>query len=134
MPGPGDITMVENAVHNPNEPRHFMRIVPAAATHSASIGEHTLVESTGAVVVKEVGRDIYDAVIYFPRGDVADGVLVAIDKTTHCPVKGNTEYFDLMVDGERIAEGAWSYVADIVEGAGELQGRIAFDPRKVAIS
>lgn len=134
MAGPGDITMVDNAVHNPNEPRHFMRIVPAGSAHSAAVDGITIVHSDSAMIVKEVGRDIYDAVVYFPRADVTDGVLSPIDKTTHCPVKGNTEYFDLLVGGERIPEAAWSYVADIIDGAGELEGRIAFDTSKVTVT
>ena len=32
--------------------------------------------------------------------------LARIEKSTHCPLKGDTEYFDLVVDGERIANQA----------------------------
>lgn len=57
--------------------------------------------------MKEVGFDVYDHVTYFPRADVDMAVLVPVDKTTHCPLKGDTEYFDIVVDGERIPEAAW---------------------------
>lgn len=132
MAGPGDHTLVENAVHNPAEPRHFMRIVPAGSTRTATVGGHTIVESDAAVVVKEVGRDIYDPVIYFPRADVNMDALVRLDKSTHCPLKGDTEYFDVVVDGESVSEAAWSYV-EMVEGAEALQHLIAFDTRKVQV-
>lgn len=128
-----DITLVKNAIHNPAEPRHFMRVVPAGEERSASVGGTVVAQSADAVVVKEVGRDLYDHVIYFPRSGVNMDALTRIDKTTHCPLKGDTEYFDVVVDGERIAEAAWSYV-DTIEVAAELNGLVAFDTRKVAVA
>ncbi|MGI9615085.1 MAG: DUF427 domain-containing protein [Acidimicrobiales bacterium] len=127
-----DITLVKNAIHNPAEPRHFMRVVPAGGERSASVGDTVVAESAEAVVVKEVGRDLYDHVIYFPRSDVNVDALARIDKTTHCPLKGDTEYFDVVVDGERIAEAAWSYV-ETIEVAAELNGLVAFDTTKVVV-
>lgn len=133
MAGPGDMTLVEGAVHNPSEPRHFMRIVPANAVCRASVGDETIVESTAAVVVKEVGRDIYDPVVYFPRDDVDMNLLRRLEKSTHCPLKGDTEYFDVVTPSGTLSEAAWSYV-DMVEGAEALQFLIAFDSSKVHIA
>ena len=130
MAGPDDITLVENAHHNPNEPRHFMRIVAARGRQQARVGDVTVADSESALVVKEVGRDIYDAVLYFPRADVAMDVLEPIDKTTHCPLKGDTAYFDLVIDGHRTPEAAWSYVGEMVAGE-EIRNLIAFDARSV---
>lgn len=131
--GHADITLVKGAVHNPSDPRHFMRIVPATRRWVASIGDHNLADSTGATIVKEVGRDIYDPVAYFPRADIDMSALVSIDKSTHCPVKGSTEYFDIVIGDQTIGEAAWSYVDSIVAGAEALDGLIAFDPAKVTI-
>lgn len=133
MAGPGDVTLVENAVHNPDEPRHFMRAVPAKRSYSAAIDAHDLATSTTATIVKEVGRDIYDAVVYFPRDDVDMSALKRIDKSTHCPIKGDTEYFDVVVGENHLAEAAWSYV-DIVEGAEQLRHQIAFDTTRIRVS
>ena len=133
MAGPGDHTLVENAVHNPAEPRHFMRLVPAGTTRRAVAAGETVVESDAATVVKEVGRDIYDPVVYFPRADVNMEMLVRIDKSTHCPLKGDTEYFDLVIGDTTINEAAWSYV-DMVDGAEALQHLVAFDSSKVEVS
>ena len=130
MAGPNDITLVENAHHNPAEPRHFMRIVPAESRQQATAGDTTVADSDAALIVKEVGRDIYDAVVYFPRSDVDMGALERIDKTTHCPLKGDTEYFDLIIGNDRIAAAAWSYVGEMVAGD-EIRDLIAFDARAV---
>ena len=128
-----DITLVRNAIHNPGEPRHFMRVVPAGAPRSASAGGTAIAQSSEAVLVKEVGFDLYDHVTYFPRADVNMDALVRIDKTTHCPLKGNTEYFDIVVDGDRIAEAAWSYI-DTIDVAAELRDLVAFDTTKVVVA
>lgn len=128
-----DVTLVKGAIHNPDEPRHFMRIVPAATRHTARVGDQVLADSTEAVVVKEVGRDIYDPVVYFPRADVEMGLLSVIDKSTFCPLKGHTEYFDFTpTTGDSVGEVAWSYT-EMVAGH-ELLELVAFDSAKVTIS
>lgn len=125
-----DVTLVRDAIHNPGEPRHFMRIVPAPGRQVVTVGGHVVADSVNAVVVKEVGLDIYDPVLYFPRTDVDMDALTVIDKRTHCPLKGNTEYFDIVTGDQHIAEAAWSYV-DTVAGD-ELLELVAFDSAKVS--
>ncbi len=129
---PEDVTLVRNAIHNPADPRHFMRVVPAGAERTASVDGVTIARSSGALVVKEVGGDVYDHVVYFPRGDVDMAALVRTDKTTHCPLKGDTEYFDLSVGEQRVAAAAWSY-HETIEEAAELNGLVAFDTTKVTV-
>ena len=109
-----------------------MRMVRAAGNRRASIGNQVIVDSASATVVKEVGHDIYDPVVYFPRADVDMDLLIPIDKSTHCPLKGDTEYFDIRIGETTVTEAAWSYV-DMVAGAEPLQHLIAFDTRKVTI-
>jgi uncharacterized protein (DUF427 family) len=122
-------TLVKNAIHNPTEPRHFMRIVPASGRRTVTAAGHTIADSVNAVVVKEVGLDIYDPIVYFPRKDVNMDVLTVVDRTTHCPLKGDTEYFDFQAGEDHVAEIAWSYVR-MVDGD-ELFELIAFDPSSV---
>ncbi len=127
-----EITLVKNAIHNPKDPRHFMRVVPAGRSRAARIGDQVVAESDAAVVVKEVGRDIYDAVTYFPRADVNMSLLSRLDKSTHCPLKGDTEYFDVTVDGQTYTEAAWSYVKMIL--GDELKELVAFDTSQVNVA
>ncbi|MEM9033890.1 MAG: DUF427 domain-containing protein [Actinomycetota bacterium] len=129
---PSDVTLIENAIHNPNEPRHFMEVVPASGERTATIGGVVIARSTGALVVKEIGRHVYDPVVYFPRDDVAMDRLAGLEKSTHCPLKGDTEYFDVVVDDARVTEAAWSYV-DTIEAAAILRGLVAFDAAQVDV-
>lgn len=126
------ITLVRDAMHNPAEPRHFMRLARPTYAISASIGGVEIARSTRAIKLKEVGRDIYDPAIYFPREDVDMGKLVAIEKSSHCPLKGDAEYFDASIAGQRVAEVAWSYHRTLAIADG-IKAYIAFYPQRVQI-
>lgn len=128
-----DTTLVANAIHNPSEPRHFMRIKPVARRVAVRLGDEILAETTRAVRVLEAGKDLYDPVCYLPPSDVS-GTLRRNDRTTHCPLKGDAVYFDLTdaVGGIRHSGIAWSY-PEPYEFSAELAGLIAFYGDKVAI-
>ena len=129
-----DTTLVANAIHNPAEPRHFMRIKPVARHVVFRLGDEVLAETTRAVRVLEAGKDLYDPVFYIPPSDVT-ATLRRNDHTTHCPLKGDAAYFDLVgADGEiRLPGIAWSY-PDPPEGAADLAGLIAFYGDRVGIA
>jgi uncharacterized protein (DUF427 family) len=131
MLAPSDVTLIQGAIHNPDEPRHFMTVTSAGGRRTATVDGHVVADSADAVVCKEVGRGIYDPVVYFPRDDVAEGALVPIERTTHCPLKGDTEYFDVVVDGRRLPAAAWSYVVLVTDNP--LKGLVAFDASQLSI-
>ena len=128
-----ETTLVAGAIHNPSEPRHFMRIKPVERRVVIRLGDEMLADSSEAVRVLEVGKDIYDPVFYLPRSDVTPR-LRRNDNTTHCPLKGDAVYFDLVdAAGEvRVPGIAWSYPEPIGPTA-ELTARVAFYPKHVAI-
>jgi uncharacterized protein (DUF427 family) len=126
------VTLVKNAIHNPADVRHFMRLSKPGYVITASANGRELARSEHAVKLKEVGMDIYDTAIYFPRDDVQMAVLSKNAKTSHCPLKGDTEYFDCTGDGAQLDNVAWSYDRTI-EIAVEIKGLICFDARLVQI-
>ena len=126
------ITLVRDAIHNPTEPRHFMRIATPDHEVVATLDGVELARSRRTLKVKEVGRDIYDPVLYFPRADVNMQRLAKTAKTTHCPLKGDTAYFDGVLEAQRVSEVAWSYEHTIAEAAA-LTDYVAFDTRLVRV-
>ncbi|MEQ9146088.1 MAG: DUF427 domain-containing protein [Parvibaculaceae bacterium] len=77
-------------------------------------------ESTSALTVFELG---HTPVVYFPRGDVHLNLFAPVERSTHCPRKGDASYFAFGgADGPVIA---WSYEAPI-EAAAPLKDHIAF--------
>ena len=126
------VTFVRNAIHSPQDVRHFMDVGRPTYAVTATINGQEIARSNRAFKLKEVGRGVYDPVIYFPRDDVDLACLEATDKTTHCPLKGDTTYFDLVLNGERRKDVAWSYTQTIAD-AELLKDLIAFDTSAVQI-
>ena len=131
MPHP-QITLSEQTIHNPGEPRHFMRLKPVGRPVQILRGDVVLARTGAALRLLEVGRDFYDPTIYVPQADVIAG-LRQTQAQTHCPLKGDAVYFDLIVDGAVAQpEIAWSY-PDPPDFALALAGHIAFYPHLVTI-
>lgn len=68
---------------------------------------------------------------YFPRSAIREGVLAESPTPYTCPWKGAAQYFDVVVDGQVVADGAWSYpdlYPSAVERVGkDFAGFVAFD-------
>lgn len=117
---------VEGAIRNPANPHHFMVLKPVRRRVRIFAGERLVADTTDALCLIEISRKAYDPVLYVPaRGLTAP--LETIDRTTHCPLKGDASYYAL--DGEEIG---WSYREPFDFAAG-LAGRHAFWPDRVRI-
>ena len=127
------VTFVKGAIHSPQDVRHFMDIGRPEYTVTATINSKEIARSNRALKVKEVGRVVYDQVLYFLREDVDMSSLEATDKTTHCPLKGHTTYFDLKMDGYSRNDVAWSYT-DTIADAEVIKDLIAFDKIQVQVT
>ncbi len=66
-------------------------------------------------------------VIYFPRQDIAMAFLDGSDTTTHCPHKGDAEYFSIITKSTAIRDAAWSY-PDPKAQVARISGHLAFYP------
>lgn len=131
--GNSAVTLAERALHNPNEPRHFMRLKPVENMIQIVLDGSVLAESKDALRLLEVGRDFYDPALYLPRADVV-ATLGQNEKSTHCPLKGDAVYFDLTDDQGMVIEPeiAWAYPRPF-DFAAELAGRIAFYGNRVTV-
>lgn len=95
----------EDAIRNPANPHHFMILKPVAQRVRVFRHERLIADTADAVCLIEFGRKAYDPVIYVPPGALTAS-LDKIDKTSHCPLKGDATYYAL--DGEEIG---WAYHA-----------------------
>jgi uncharacterized protein (DUF427 family) len=127
------VTLARETIHNPDEPRHFMRIKPVTGRVRILRDGRVLAESARALRVLEAGRDLYDPVLYLPAADVR-AKLSLIEKRTYCPLKGHASYFDLVSDEGRVdvPEIAWSY-RETLDCAVALKDLVAFDASRVVI-
>ena len=94
-----------------------------------------VVEAGGRVVASSdravrVCETSHPPVYYVPREDVADGVLTRAGGGSWCEWKGSATYWDLVVEGRRIPQAAWSYESPTA-GFEHLRGAVAFYPGRV---
>lgn len=128
------ITLSTATIHNPDEPRHFMRIKPVNSRVSIRLGNTVLASSSNAVRLLEVGRDFYDPMIYVPPQDITVVLGQVADRASHCPLKGEAAYFRYAGWTPRTPDDylAWSYPKPF-GFAQELAGLVAFNPAHVTI-
>ena len=91
-----------------------------------------LADSTRAILLKEVGKKVYDPVFYFPQEDVHRASFVASATRTTCPIKGEASYWSLLDLDGLVADAAWAY-QEPIEYSRAIAGRIAFNPRYVTL-
>lgn len=104
-------------------------ISPAPGVWVARADGAVIAESRKALELEETG---YAATIYFPREDVAMAFLEPARTRTHCPHKGDAEYFNIVSPGGLIAESCWSYGTPR-DAVAAIAGHVAFDAQKVTV-
>jgi len=79
----------------------------------------------GTVIAQSDDTVIVEGNHYFPRSAIASDVLEPTDHTSRCPWKGDAGYYDVVVDGERNPNAAWTY-ENPKAAAVEITDHIAF--------
>ncbi|MGZ4768244.1 MAG: DUF427 domain-containing protein [Ilumatobacteraceae bacterium] len=69
-------------------------------------------------------------VYYFPRDDVRFDLLEPTDHSTHCPYKGDAQYWSIVVGQRRIDNAVWGYPVPL-PGTPDLSDFVAFYWNKV---
>ena len=69
-------------------------------------------------------------IYYLPKTDVRFDLLEHTDRSSHCPLKGDAEYWSIVVDDRRIENAVWSY-PEPIEGAPDLSAFVAFYWNKI---
>ncbi len=116
-------------------PEHVLEFETSAARIRVWIGSDMLAETDRGLSLKEAN---YPVVVYIPREDVRMELLEAsAHPKTHCPFKGDANYFDYRnaksrPEGEQVQPVAWSYT-DPFDQMLDIKGLIAFYSDRVTI-
>jgi len=86
-----------------------------------------IADSTNALVLKEAS---YPAVQYIPRTDTKMNLLTPTKHVSHCPYKGNANYFTISAAGNSAENAAWSY-DNPYPAMTEIKEHLAFYPSRV---
>ncbi len=121
---------MDHQVTNPNEERHYFQWRKPNAKIEIYLEGVLIAESTEAILLKEVGKQVYDNVYYLPKKDVRLDAARSPEKQTHCPLKGDASYYDFQVNGEWIEEVGWTY-EDPIKRSQLIKDHVAFYQSKV---
>jgi uncharacterized protein (DUF427 family) len=86
-----------------------------------------IADTIGSIYLFETG---HLPVYYIPKQDIRFDLLEHTDRSTHCPYKGDAEYWSIVVGERRVENAVWGYPSPI-EGAPDLSEYVAFYWNKV---
>ncbi len=127
------VTFVQDAIHRPNEPRHFMRLKPVEGLVQATVNEREIARSNNTIKLQEAGFDLYNPVYYFPESAIPNEVLEVANHSTHCPLKGDTEYYHVKLGGHQYPYAAFCYRYPNMQETEILKNYIAFDQQQIQV-
>ena len=110
-------------------PDHPITIAANPKRVRVTLGGVVIADSTDALMLKEAS---YPAVNYVPRKDANMAVLARTERVTHCPYKGDANYFSIVADGKTAENAIWTYETPF-PAMTEITGHLAFYPDKVKI-
>lgn len=110
-------------------PDHPIVITPTRGRVRVSVGGAVIADTTRALTLKEAN---YPAVQYIPREDADQTRLVRTDRVTHCPYKGDANYFSITASGQTLENSVWTYETPF-PAMRDIAGHLAFYPDKVTI-
>ena len=110
-------------------PDHPITITPNPKRVRVSAGGVTIADTSHALTLKEAS---YPAVQYIPREDADMAVLSRSERTTHCPYKGDANYFNVTANGKAVDNAVWTYETPF-PAMEQITGYLAFYPDKVTI-
>ena len=96
----------------------------------AYAGNQPIGHSDKALRLRERG---YADRFYLPWHAIASDCLQRSDRQTHCPYKGETRYYHVVVDGVRYDNAGWVYPEPRAEMAA-IAGHIAFDHPQITLA
>jgi uncharacterized protein (DUF427 family) len=103
-------------------PDHPITVAPNPARVVVTLAGHTIADTRAALTLREAS---YPAVQYIPRADVDMSLLERSTHTTHCPYKGECNYFSIPAGGERSVNAVWTYESPYDAVAG-IKDHVAF--------
>jgi uncharacterized protein (DUF427 family) len=110
------------------DPYHRVDVRPTSRRVQVTIAGQVVAETSTAQLLSETG---FPNRYYIPEADIQTGAFEKSQTTSHCPYKGDTEYWTLTGD-HPIADVAWKYPTASDE-AHRVAGHWSFDGDDVSI-
>lgn len=115
--------MPDGIIERAGTDTHPITVEPARGTVILRTGQGVIARTNSALVLREGG---YPPVYYLPKSAVVGAAPRQVEKSTHCPFKGDATYWAVTLpDGRAVDAAAWSYETPI-DGIGSIQGHLGF--------
>jgi uncharacterized protein (DUF427 family) len=119
----------EQVFTHPRDPYTRLDLLASSRHVRIEIGGVTVAESLRPTLAFETNLATR---FYVPRTHVRMELLTASETRSHCPYKGEAEYWSATVNGEVHPDVAWSYRTPLPESQ-KLAGLVAFYDERVAL-
>ena len=117
----------EEVFTHPRDPYTRVDILPSSRHVRVEVDGLTVAESTKPTLLFETGLATR---YYLPKTDVRMDLLTPNATSSHCPYKGDANYWSLAHDDGAVADVAWSYRTPLPESQ-KIAGLVCFYPEKV---
>lgn len=107
------------------EKRHYSVIENYNRKLTIKYKNNVIAETTNALILKEVGKGVYDPVFYLPKEDILIKLELEPKRQSHCPIKGDATYWNVESDFTKNYF-AWSYEEPLPR-SNKINGYIAFN-------
>ena len=108
-----------------SEHRHYAVIDPYQRKLTVTYQGEVVAETENAMILKEVGRSVYNPVFYIPKADIKVELEMDPISKGACPIKGKANRWYLKVNPTEHYFG-WSY-EDPLPMSKKIEGHIAFN-------
>jgi uncharacterized protein (DUF427 family) len=119
----------EEVFTHPRDPYTRVDILPSSRHVRVEVDGVTVAESTSPRLLFETGLP---ARYYLPKTHVRMDLLTPTDTASHCPYKGQAEWWSVSANGSVHEDLAWSYRTPLPESQ-KIAGLVAFYNEKVDI-
>jgi uncharacterized protein (DUF427 family) len=119
----------EEVFTHPRDPYTRVDILPSSRHVRIEVDGVTIAESTKPTLLFETGLP---ARYYLPKTHIRMDLLVPTDSESHCPYKGQAEWWSVRANGSVHEDLAWSYRTPLPESK-KIAGLVAFYNEKVDI-
>ncbi len=110
---------------NETNNRHYSVIDPYSRSLTIEMDGKPIAKTSSALILKEVGKTVYDPVFYVPKEDVLIDIEPEAERQSHCPIKGEASYWNIA--GNPTSDYfAWSYENPLPRSR-KIEGYIAFN-------
>jgi uncharacterized protein (DUF427 family) len=119
----------EEVFTHPRDPHTRIDVLPSSRHVRIEIDGVTVAESSNPTLLFETGLPVR---YYLPKTHVRLDLLTHTDSESHCPYKGQAEYWSVRAGDALHEDVAWSYPTPLPESLG-VAGHIAFYDEKVDV-